>query len=104
MPGGERVSLLDGAVFGRRPRARTTGQTPKLIVVESPQEDISRSHLEMRIDGWSVVAEDLGSTNGTMLLRAGQPSQRLRPDSPVILQLGDRLDLGEGVVIEVQAP
>lgn len=104
MPNGQRIELDDGVIFGRRPRARTAGSAAQLIVVESPQEDISRSHLELRIDDWDIVAEDLGSTNGTMLERPGQPPQRLRPESPVFVQVGDRLDLGEGVVVEVAAP
>ena len=105
LPNGQRIPLSDGAVFGRRPRARTQpGRAPKLIVVESPDEDISRSHCEIRIEEWNVVVEDLDSTNGTVLEREGQPPQRLRGSSPVFGYIGDRIDLGEGVVISVVAP
>ncbi|HIY67157.1 MAG TPA: FHA domain-containing protein [Candidatus Agrococcus pullicola] len=104
LPNGERVPLHNTVVFGRRPRARSSDPHTRLVEVESPQEDISRSHVQMRIEDWNVVAEDLGSTNGTMLLRHGQQPQRLRPDTPTFLWPGDQLDIGDGVVIEVQAP
>lgn len=104
MPSGERIPLRETVVFGRRPRSRSANARAKLVVVDSPEEDISRSHLEIRVEDWNVVAEDLGSTNGTMLLRPGQQPQRLRPETPAFVQPGDRLDIGEGVVIEVVAP
>ena len=106
LPDGRRISLGTGAVFGRRPRSRAPQHEPQpqLIVVDSPNEDISRSHVELRIEEWSVVVEDLGSTNGTVLEREGQPPQRLRGSAPMFAYIGDRIDLGEGVVIEVVAP
>ena len=57
----------------------------------------------LRIDDWNLIAMDLGSTNGTLLLRDGAAPQRLRPEASTILQLGDRLDLGEGVVVTIEA-
>lgn len=104
LPSGERIPLRTSVVFGRRPRPRNAGADVRLVIVESPQEDISRSHLELRAEDWNIVAEDLGSTNGTMLLRPGQQPQRLRPEVPAFVQPGDRLDVGEDVVIEVVAP
>lgn len=105
LPSGERVPLGRGVVLGRRPRSRRAeaGRVPRLVTVESPGEDISRSHLELRVDDWNLVAIDLSSTNGTLLLRDGAAPQRLRPEAPTILQLGDRLDLGEGVVVTIEA-
>lgn len=105
LPSGERVPLGRGVVLGRRPRSRRAedGRVPRLVTVESPGEDISRSHLELRVDDWNLVAIDLSSTNGTLLLRDGAAPQRLRPEAPTILQLGDRVDLGEGVVITIEA-
>ncbi|WP_413316916.1 FHA domain-containing protein [Agrococcus sp. 1P02AA] len=104
LPSGERVPLGRGVVIGRRPRSRRVedGRVPRLITVESPSEDISRSHLELRVEDWNLVAVDLSSTNGTLLLREGSAPQRLRPEASTILQLGDRLDLGDDVVISIQ--
>ncbi|GEK79787.1 FHA domain-containing protein [Agrococcus baldri] len=104
LPTGERVPLGRGVVIGRRPRSRRVedGRVPRLVTVESPSEDISRSHLELRVEDWNLVAIDLSSTNGTLLLQEGAVPQRLRPEASTILQLGDRLDLGDGVVVAIE--
>lgn len=101
---GERVPLGRGVIIGRRPRSRRVedGRVPRLVTVESPGEDISRSHLELRVEDWNLVAIDLSSTNGTLLLREGAPPQRLRPEASTILQLGDRLDLGDAQVVTIE--
>ncbi|WP_114856407.1 FHA domain-containing protein [Brachybacterium sp. YJGR34] len=96
---GERFLLDRTAIIGRRPRAsRVSAEAvPRLITVPSPQQDISRSHLELRCEGWHVVALDLGTTNGTTLHRAGYDAARLRPREGVVLRDGDHLDLGDDV-------
>ncbi|WP_347754552.1 FHA domain-containing protein [Agrococcus sp. ProA11] len=105
LPSGERVPLGRGVVIGRRPRSRRveSGRVPRLATVDSPSEDVSRSHVELRVEDWNLVAIDLSSTNGTLLLREGAAPQRLRPEAATILQLGDRLDLGDAQIITVEA-
>lgn len=97
--GGGRFVLDRTAIIGRRPRAsRVSGhEVPQLITVPSPQQDISRSHLELRLEGWHVVALDLGTTNGTTLYREGYEPVRLRSREGVVLHDGDHLDLGDDV-------
>lgn len=96
---GARFVLDRTAIIGRRPRAsRVSGhEVPQLITVPSPQQDISRSHLELRLEGWHVVALDLGTTNGTTLYREGYEPVRLRSREGVVLHDGDHLDLGDDV-------
>lgn len=104
-PSGERVPLGRGVVVGRRPRTSRAehDRLPRLVAVESPNEDVSRSHLEVRCDEWTIVAVDLDSTNGTVLLQPGRPPQRLRAGQPTIIAIGDRLDLGDGAVVAIEA-
>jgi len=96
---GQRFVLDRSAVIGRRPRASRVSRqdVPQLITVPSPQQDISRSHLELRLEGWHVVAIDLGATNGTTLHRVGYEPVRLRPREGMVLHDGDHLDLGDDV-------
>ncbi|BDZ41258.1 hypothetical protein GCM10025865_05570 [Paraoerskovia sediminicola] len=69
------------------------------MTVESPEQDISRSHVEIRLEGWHVLVDDLGTTNGTVLHRPGQPPRRLQPGVPEIASSGDVVDLGDGVTL-----
>ncbi len=98
---GQTVELDRGVVVGRRPRTPRTqaADLPRLVTVPSPQQDISRSHLEVTLEGWHVLVSDMATTNGTTLLRAGQPPRRLHPSEPVLVVDGDVVDLGDGVTL-----
>lgn len=104
IPGSAPVVLDRSAIIGTRPRlTRVQGDNvPHLIPVLSPSSEISRSHLELRVEGHSVLAVDLNSTNGTLLLRAGSEPVRLQPHEPNLLVPGDRVDLGDGIVLEFE--
>lgn len=94
-----RTVLLDrGVVIGRRPRATRVGDdVPQLVTVDSPNQDISRSHIEVRREGESAVVTDLDTTNGTVLHRDGSTPMRLHPGEATMLLDGDVLDLGDEV-------
>ncbi|MCR2784695.1 MULTISPECIES: FHA domain-containing protein [unclassified Microbacterium] len=96
-----RTLVLDrGVVIGRRPRATRVGDdVPQLVTVESPSQDISRSHIEVRREGESAVVVDLDTTNGTVLHRDGSSPMRLHPGEATILLDGDALDLGDEVTV-----
>lgn len=80
-------------LLGREPRIDgvDADSAPRLIVLPSPDKAISRSHLRVDIDGWSVHAVDLGSVNGTYLRRGTADEVRLMPDEPKMLMSGDIL-------------
>lgn len=96
--GGE-VDLDRPLVVGRKPRASRVGpgELPRLVTVPSPDHDISRSHVEVRLEDLHVLVVDLGATNGTTLLRPGQAPVRLHPHEAVLVVSGDVLDLGSSV-------
>jgi hypothetical protein len=101
------VVLLDRTVIiGRRPgSSRASGaEMPHLIGVDSPQQDISRNHVEVRAEGDSILATDLQTTNGTTLLRQGAVPTRLHPGEATIVVAGDVLDLGDGVTVVIETP
>ena len=98
---GEELPLDRPVVLGRKPRVSRVGgaAVPRLVTVPSPDQDISRSHLEIRLEGVSVLVVDLGSTNGSTLLRTGQLPVRLHPHEAVLVVEGDVVDIGEGVTV-----
>jgi hypothetical protein len=98
---GQVVALDRTVIIGRRPRSpRASGaDLPHLIAVESPQQDISRSHLEIRPEGDTVIVIDLNTTNGSTLLRPGADPMRLHPGEQTLVLSGDVLDLGDGVTV-----
>ncbi|MBO9627132.1 MAG: FHA domain-containing protein [Microbacterium sp.] len=98
---GQVVTLDRTVIIGRRPRStRASGENlPHLVAVESPQQDISRSHLEVRPEGDTVVVIDLHTTNGSTLLRPGADPVRLHPGEQTLVLSGDVVDLGDGVTL-----
>ncbi|MCR2763859.1 FHA domain-containing protein [Microbacterium sp. zg.B48] len=98
---GQVVTLDRTVIIGRRPRStRASGANlPHLIAVDSPQQDISRSHLEIRPEGDTVVVIDLHTTNGSTLLRPGTDPMRLHPGEQTLVLSGDVVDLGDGVKV-----
>lgn len=96
---GESVELDASYVVGRRPKAsRVSGEVPRVLAVQSPEGEVSASHLAIRLEDWHVLAVDQ-SRNGTVLFRQGEDPRRLQPEVPMILRSGDVLDLGDGAVL-----
>lgn len=60
-----------------------------------PQTKISRRHAKIWNDGTQFLVEDLGSSNGTILLPASNESTRLMPHQPHPLVHGDRIRIGD---------
>ncbi|MGD8193467.1 FHA domain-containing protein [Herbiconiux sp. P18] len=96
---GESYPLDRPVIIGRRPRANRVqaDAVPILVAVASPEQDISRNHLEIRLEGRHVLAVDLATTNGSVLHRDGSPPKRLGPNEPELVLSGDVIDLGEGI-------
>ena len=102
---GEEMALDQDIIIGRRPRSTpTAGRSPaRLAIVPSPGKKISRSHCELRIDDWDVRLHDLGSQNGTLLMRPGQAPVRLDGSVAMVLTPGDVVELGEGISFRMEA-
>lgn len=98
---------LDVAVYvGRKPSAPRihVGAPPRLVTVPSPLRELSSTHLELRVVGGALVASDMRSTNGTIVhLPGSAPRTLIHGESAVVIP-GTRIDLGEGVAIDILAP
>jgi len=103
---GHVVELDRPVLVGRAPSAPRTTQgrrAPRLVTVDSPNEDVSRTHLEVRPDGWDVLVTDLGSTNGTTIWPADGSPKRLRPREAVSMTPGSHLNVADEVEISFEA-
>ena len=101
---GVRIPLDRTVLIGRAPQASRlpVHELPRLVNVASPNNDVSRTHAQVRIDGELVLVTDLNSTNGVLLTEPGQQPRRLHPDEPTPLSSGALVDLGDGVTFELE--
>jgi pSer/pThr/pTyr-binding forkhead associated (FHA) protein len=89
-------ALLDRPlIIGRSPRAErvSSKEIPQLVSLSSPDQNISRNHLEIRIDGWHVIVVDLESVNGTVVTNPGQ--------APELLRAGEEVPIVPGAVVSI---
>lgn len=102
----EAVELDRPVLIGRNPRpARVaSGAAPRLVTVPSADGGISATHLELREQGAIVVATDMRTLNGSEVRVPGSPVQALQRGASVVVTPGTRIDLGEGIVVEVLGP
>ncbi len=102
LPDGSELEPSTPVVLGRRPWRTTPEETSTYYVVApSPRREISGIHLEVALVGGQLVARDLESTNGTLVLTPARPPRLLHEGRSTALQAGDILDLGEDFRISV---
>ncbi|WP_426998703.1 FHA domain-containing protein [Pseudarthrobacter sp. N5] len=101
---GHIIDLDQSLVIGRQPSVSRVqgGVMPRLVQVASPSGDISRSHVEVRLEGWHVMLCDLKATNGTVLVREGQQPRRLAQNEMAILLDGDIAELGDDISLRFE--
>ena len=103
---GAAVEVAGDVVIGRAPQVQAGGDPHivALVPVASPQHMVSRSHLMLTTSGWSILAQDLGSSNGTVLARPGATPVLLGSGMPTPVFMGDLMDLGDGVTLRIDPP
>lgn len=103
---GDPVELDRPVHLGRRPRYTRVPSSvqPRLVPVDSPDGGISATHLELREQGSAIVATDMRTLNGSEVRVPGSPVRTLRRGESVVVTPGTRIDLGEGVVVEILTP
>ncbi len=96
-------SLDQPILIGRAPSAtRVSGdRMPRLLTVAN--DDISRNHVQIELEGEAVVVTDLHSSNGTMIVLPGKAPQRIRSGEPTTVIADTVVDLGSGVVFTVRS-
>lgn len=98
------VSLNRPVLIGRAPKASRVAKSkmPRLVSVPSPNNDVSRTHAQVRQEGDDILVTDLNSTNGVMIVREGASPQRLHPGEPAVVEPGVVVDLGDDVTFTVE--
>lgn len=88
---GERVAVYGTTLFGRNPAAEPGAA---VIAVRDETLSLSKTHFEIGADDQGPWVSDRHSTNGTLLVRAGD-RRPLPPGVPTPLVAGDRLEFGD---------
>ncbi|MGI5501439.1 FHA domain-containing protein [Lentzea sp. CA-135723] len=91
---GDTIPLDRNVVMGRDPH----GDRASVYLVQVGEEmgtEISRTHVEVRLENWDVLVCDLGSMNGTSVSRSGGPPEKLAAHIPGLLYPGTRVLLGD---------
>lgn len=102
---GDSIELDTPIVVGRKPTLPRveSGILPRLVAVPSPEQEVSSTHLRIEQSGDAVVVTDLRSTNGTVIVRPGGASSRLRPGESTVVLHGTVVQIGDGNIIEITA-
>jgi len=102
LPDGSELEPSTPVVVGRRPWRTTPDETTTFYVVApSPRREISGIHLEVALVEGELLARDLDSTNGTLVLTPARAPRLLHEGRSTPLRSGDILDLGEDYRISV---
>lgn len=101
---GDNVEVTAPVVVGRSPHPDRFSHLidPLVVRVPSPHQEISGTHVAISPDNeGGVQVTDLGSTNGTLIVRGGGAPEELRPGVSVSISRGDVIDLGDSLTIRV---
>ncbi|MDM4763707.1 FHA domain-containing protein [Galbitalea sp. SE-J8] len=94
-PAGERVPVRQAVVIGRAPTAAGGALAVALL---DPTRSVSKTHALLTPLGDAMRIQDLGSTNGTIVVEADGVEIELGDGQHVEVGAGVRLELGEYVL------
>ncbi|GAA1949962.1 FHA domain-containing protein [Agromyces allii] len=105
MPDGSLEPVTHEVLLGRAPSVSQVsgGRLPRVVAIGAGDQDISRTHVRVTVEGDTVVITDLHSRNGTHVAQPGKAPVRLRAGEPTPVLVGTVVDLGGGWTIQVVA-
>ena len=82
-------------LIGREPMPDPdSGVAP--LVMNDPEDTVSRRHAEIELDGWNVVLRDLGSKNGTFVWSEQMNKwEPLAQDEGRVVPAGSKISVGQ---------
>lgn len=99
--GGQRFSVEQFALIGRAPQLRPGDPPGRLVVVDDPTGEMSKTHAEIRAATGAWWITDCGSSNGTTVSDPEGRTAVLKPGQYEPLRQGSRVRLG-GRTLEVR--
>jgi hypothetical protein len=104
LPSGALEPLDRTIIVGRSPSAEraSADNIPRLISVDTPDQQLSRNHAQIAVEGGTVLVTDLHSRNGTLIVLPGKPPQQLRAGEPTPVVVGTTIDLGDGATLVIR--
>lgn len=94
---GSELVLSEAAIFGRHPSDQPDFGPAQCVPVADDTRSVSKTHFALRPTDAGIEVRDLGSTNGTFVLRAGVESE-VAPGAPVMAAVGDVVRFGDRTV------
>lgn len=91
---GARHVITSRAVFGRNPSATDEWAGALIVVIDDPAKSVSKSHAALLVTPTGCTLVDLGSTNGTEILRLDGTEVSLAPNLPVAVHVGEAIHIG----------
>ena len=105
LPTAEAIAVDRAIVIGRRPDHEAAQADPRAqLVVVSDDPSVSRTHLRIDVEDWSLTVTDCGSRSGTaIVVRPGEEPRILEPWVTHELPVGARLFLGGPTSVVIRA-
>lgn len=94
-------AITQDTIIGREPETHPSVQDGSALAwrLPDPSLELSRSHLGVYLKNSIVTVRDLGSSNGSILLRAGQDCAiPIYSSAETLIQTGDRILLGKRTI------
>jgi FHA domain len=92
---GVESSITRRTLVGRAPAQNPQDPEVDLISVPDPTMSLSKTHVLLAIDEGGVWVRDLGSTNGTAVVRPGAAPMEVDPSKPELAPPGSVVRFGE---------
>jgi hypothetical protein len=104
LPTGVKQQLDSPLVLGRAPSISgvPAGELPRLVPLAGGDQDLSRNHARVELQGGTVVVTDLHSKNGTTVTLPGSGPVRLRGGDPTPVIAGTVIELGGVVTVTIE--
>ncbi|SDQ24262.1 FHA domain-containing protein [Arthrobacter crystallopoietes] len=92
---GREVAIGTSALIGRNPAAAAGEEVDQLIDFADLDRSVSKTHLELRVEGDTIWVNDRNSTNGTAVTGSDGVRQQLVPGAPVAAKSGATVEFGD---------